>query len=148
MFYSHVLLPAWQYQTKTPLSAEAIQLVAVVNASIVESSGIDAVLTPLVDDVKNLERVCLELNSIHTCNHFFIKEGFFPQVLTAIAYCRVYTSLLMGIRESFEELLGLRQRTTWPASCLGGTNNFRLHFAVAAIVWPTVTTCVFMYVSI
>lgn len=49
---------------------KAIQLVAVVNASIVESSGIDAVLTPLVD-VKNLEKVCLELNSIHTCNLFF-----------------------------------------------------------------------------
>ena len=36
---------------------KAIQLVAVVNASIIESNGVDAVLTPLIDDVKKLEKV-------------------------------------------------------------------------------------------
>ena len=36
---------------------KAIQLVAVVNTSIIDSNGIDAVLAPLVDDIKKLEKV-------------------------------------------------------------------------------------------
>ena len=36
---------------------KAIQLVAVVNTSIIDSNGIDAVLAPLVNDIKKLEKV-------------------------------------------------------------------------------------------
>lgn len=36
---------------------KAIQLAAVVNTSIIDSNGIDAILAPLVDDIKKLEKV-------------------------------------------------------------------------------------------
>lgn len=36
---------------------KAIQLAAVVNISIIDSNGIDAILAPLVDDIKKLENV-------------------------------------------------------------------------------------------
>ena len=60
------------------------------------------------------------------------KGGIYFQVLYCL-YRRVYTSPWMGSRESFEEQSGLHQLTTWPASCLGGTNNFHLPFVIAAI---------------
>lgn len=36
---------------------KAIQLAAVVNTSIIDSNGIDAILAPVVDDIKKLEKV-------------------------------------------------------------------------------------------
>ena len=53
MFYYLLgnLHPKYRSQLK------AIQLVAVANSSVVDAVGIDAILKPLIDDVKKLEKV-------------------------------------------------------------------------------------------
>ena len=44
-------------QPKYRSQLKAIQLVAVANSSVVDDIGIDAVLKPLIDDMKKLEEV-------------------------------------------------------------------------------------------
>lgn len=53
MFYFLLgnIRPAFRSQLK------AIQLVAIANTSVVEMNGIDAILEPLMDDIKLLEKV-------------------------------------------------------------------------------------------
>ena len=53
MFYFLLgnIRPAFRSQLK------AIQLVAIANTSVVEMNGIDAILEPLIDDIKLLEKV-------------------------------------------------------------------------------------------
>ena len=111
---------------------KAIQLVAVVNTSIIDSNGIDAILAPLVDDIKKLEKVII---IALTC--LLLDNAKFHLLY------RAYTSLWMGSRECFEEQLDLYLLITWPASCLEGTNNSHPPFVVAAIAWHTVMTCVY-----
>lgn len=43
---------------------KVIQLVAVVNSSVIDRNGIDATLTPVVDDIKSLEKASIEANII------------------------------------------------------------------------------------
>ena len=57
---------------------KAIQLIAVVNASIIESNGVDAVLTPLVDDIKKLEKVGVELNGTSFLRRILLPSAILP----------------------------------------------------------------------
>ena len=41
---------------------KVIQLVAVANSSVIDRNGIDAILTPVVDDIKSLEKARTEAN--------------------------------------------------------------------------------------
>ena len=43
---------------------KVIQLVAVVKASVIENNGIDAILKPLVEDIRKLEKASIEWLSI------------------------------------------------------------------------------------
>lgn len=51
-----------QLCSTTCLATSTIQLVAVANSSVVEDIRVDAVLKPLINDIKELERVKLHSN--------------------------------------------------------------------------------------